>query len=169
MKKKKNPYIKSESLGDSPSLRIPQTCLPSWCCCRLTPHSELPPWGLLLKCSGFRTSRRCWPLILILTQILHSQRHLSSLPRPLTLSMAWFVLVSSQHYSSTETISACLFTSCLCVQSLNRVWLLWTIVRQAPLSVEFSRQNYWLYLFLHVVPSAYHVSLSSINVCWMNG
>ena len=108
MKKKKNPYIKSESLGDSPSLRIPQTCLPSWCCCRLTPHSELPPWGLLLKCSGFRTSRRCWPLILILTQILHSQRHLSSLPRPLTLSMAWFVLVSSQHYSSTETISVCL-------------------------------------------------------------
>ena len=36
---------------------------------------------------------------------------------------------------------------CMCVcQSLSCVWLFttpWTVVRQAPLSMEFSRQQYW--------------------------
>ena len=35
---------------------------------------------------------------------------------------------------------------CVCVQSLRRVWLFvtpWTIARQAPLSMQFSRQEYW--------------------------
>ena len=137
--KKKNPYTKSESLGDSPALSIPRPCLPSWNSCRFTPHSELPHWGLLLKCSGFRTSCRCWPLTLILTQSLHSRRHLSSFPQPPMLSIACFALVSSQLFSSSETLSvfACLLTSCLCVQSHNRVQLfaaLWSIVCQAPLS-----------------------------------
>ena len=34
----------------------------------------------------------------------------------------------------------------MCAQSLNRVWLfatLWTVACQAPLSMEFSRQEYW--------------------------
>ena len=35
---------------------------------------------------------------------------------------------------------------CVCAKSLSRVWLCatpWTIAPQAPLSVEFSRQEYW--------------------------
>ena len=35
----------------------------------------------------------------------------------------------------------------MCAQSLSRVWLfvtLWTVALQAPLSVEFSRQEYWM-------------------------
>ena len=35
---------------------------------------------------------------------------------------------------------------CVCAQSLNRVWLfvtLWTLAHQAPLSMRFSRQEYW--------------------------
>ena len=35
---------------------------------------------------------------------------------------------------------------CVCVKSLSRVQLfatLWTIARQASLSIEFSRQEYW--------------------------
>ena len=37
--------------------------------------------------------------------------------------------------------------ACMCAQSLSRVRLfvtLWTIAHQAPLSMEFSRQGYWL-------------------------
>ena len=40
-------------------------------------------------------------------------------------------------------------SACVCVHVLScfsRVWLfatLWTVVRQAPLSMEFSRQEYW--------------------------
>ena len=36
---------------------------------------------------------------------------------------------------------------CVCAQSLNRVWLfaaLWTIACQDPLSMEFSKQEYWI-------------------------
>jgi len=39
-----------------------------------------------------------------------------------------------------------LFASGVCVKSLSRVWLSaipWTVARQAPLSMEFSRQEYW--------------------------
>ena len=35
---------------------------------------------------------------------------------------------------------------CVCVKSLSRVWLFatpWTIAHQAPLSMGFSRQEYW--------------------------
>ena len=35
---------------------------------------------------------------------------------------------------------------CLCAQLLSHVWLfatLWAIAHQAPLSTEFSRQEYW--------------------------
>ena len=41
---------------------------------------------------------------------------------------------------------ASLIAPCLCVKSLSCVWLFeipWTIVRQAPLSMGFSRQEYW--------------------------
>ena len=39
-----------------------------------------------------------------------------------------------------------LMSSCLCYQSLSCVWLfvnLWTAACQAPLSLEYSRQEYW--------------------------
>ena len=35
---------------------------------------------------------------------------------------------------------------CVCAQSFSRVWLsatLWTVAHQAPLSMGFSRQEYW--------------------------
>ena len=35
---------------------------------------------------------------------------------------------------------------CVCVQSLSHVWLFaapWTVTHQAPLSIRFSRQEYW--------------------------
>ena len=38
------------------------------------------------------------------------------------------------------------FWLCMCVCVLSHVWLfptLWTVAHQAPLSVEFSRQEYW--------------------------
>ena len=38
------------------------------------------------------------------------------------------------------------WASCICAWSLSHVWLLvtpWTVARQAPLSLEFSRQEYW--------------------------
>ena len=40
-------------------------------------------------------------------------------------------------------VSVCLS---VCVKSLSHVWLFvtpWTIARQAPLPLEFSRQEYW--------------------------
>ena len=35
---------------------------------------------------------------------------------------------------------------CVCVHALSHVWLfaaLWTAARQVPLSMEFSKQEYW--------------------------
>ena len=58
-------------------------------------------------------------------------------------------------YSMQSTSNLCVnkehficLTSCMpvCVLSHSRVWLfatLWTVARQIPLSMEFSRQEYW--------------------------
>ena len=42
---------------------------------------------------------------------------------------------------STFNLVVCV---CLCVFSCVRLYTLWTIACQAPLSMEFSRQEYWI-------------------------
>ena len=45
---------------------------------------------------------------------------------------------------SNYYISVCVCVCvCVCTKSLQLYTTLWTIVRQAPLSMEFSRQEYW--------------------------
>ena len=63
----------------------------------------------------------------------------------------WISIVNSLHIT-VQPISRTLFILCVCVcvcvcvKSLSRVRLfatLWTVARQAPLSMGFSRQEYW--------------------------
>ena len=57
------------------------------------------------------------------------------------LSIHWPILLRTDHTDKNFTL-----TSHLTYKSLSHVWLFvtpWTVVRQAPLSMEFSRQEYW--------------------------
>ena len=50
------------------------------------------------------------------------------------------------YYSYIKRNRVLLYALCLCVHSLSCIWLLaspWTAACQAPLSMEFSRQEYW--------------------------
>ena len=56
------------------------------------------------------------------------------------------------------------------VKSLSRVRLLatpWTAAHQAPLSMGFSRQEYWSFSF-SIIPSKEHPGLSSFRMDWLD-
>ena len=62
---------------------------------------------------------------------------------------AWLAVVHGVPKSQTRLSewTTTTTTVCVCVCVLSRVWLYetpWTVAHQAPLSVEFSRQEYWI-------------------------
>ena len=72
-----------------------------------------------------------YPRIYIFTNVLF---YLSNYPSILGFSLTFFV-----------SLCVCVCV-CLCDQLLSSVWLFetsWTVACQAPLSMEFSRQEYW--------------------------
>ena len=68
------------------------------------------------------------------------------IPSSTTEAQAWH---SAQHTRRRATIYSTFtkwWAGCCAVHTLSRVWLCaipWTVARQAPLSLEFSRQEYW--------------------------
>ena len=62
---------------------------------------------------------------------------------------AWLAVVHGVPKSQTRLSewTTTTTTVCVCVCVLSRVWLYetpWTVAHQAPLSMEFSRQQYWI-------------------------
>ena len=60
-------------------------------------------------------------------------------------------LLSRFSYALYQVLTSYLSFICVCVQSLSHVWLFvtpWTVACQAPLFVEFSRQDSWVELSL---------------------
>ena len=72
----------------------------------------------------------------------------------LSISYVFVFLAHVEHWRDT-TYTSCLFyyvfwaplnNMCMCAQLLSHVWLFvtpWTVNHKAPLSIEFSRQEYW--------------------------
>ena len=73
-----------------------------------------------------------------------------SLSQPTEDSFAFVTILSKLHdlQSFLQDLKPCLDVACVCMhaQSFSRVRLfatLWTVARQPPLSIGFSRQEYW--------------------------
>ena len=79
--------------------------------------------------------------------LLSSHTEASCLPGALSFTWCYRFSKEVQTYSSLYFLLLMWHLTCVCAQLLSRVWLFvtpWTVACQAPLSVEFSRQEYWV-------------------------
>ena len=64
-----------------------------------------------------------------------------------TRNYTQYFAISPKRKESEKNRDVCVCVCvCVCVKSLSHVWLFvtpWTVAHQAPLPVEFSRQEYW--------------------------
>ena len=63
-----------------------------------------------------------------------------------SLGTIWNNLLPLSHYAGHHLSCIILDRACVCTQSLSRVRLFatpWTVAHQAPLSMDFPRQEYW--------------------------
>ena len=108
-------------------------------------HCQPPVWWVFY-------SR--WPWAWYLAQLITAPTLRSSWRNDTNVSTGptQAVLVRMGSYVSFESHATCcghlksLKWSCSCCPALSHVWLFatpWTITHQDPLSVEFSRQEYW--------------------------
>ena len=91
-------------------------------------------WPLLPECGRSWASTKRWDLNLCLLSILQQ------------LKSVLFFSVPAAVFCWVSWSSHCMFSLCVCVRVLSRVWFFvtpWAIARQTPLSMEFSRQEYW--------------------------
>ena len=79
----------------------------------------------------------------------HSQRGpLFTRPQTCTAQPSGFQLTSPRLWKLLQScvMSVAFYTEIVCMRTLSGVWLfvtLWTVARQAPLSMGFPRQEYW--------------------------
>ena len=86
------------------------------------------------------------PSLILNLDITLSEKHSLGPPLLHVPTMEYKHISPHTAHCNTGNCSLVSFTCCYCVCVLSRVWLFvtpWMAARQSPLSMEFSRQEYW--------------------------
>ena len=101
-----------------------------------------------LAISFLTTSNLPWFMDLTFQFLWNITSHVTS-TTGFVFALASFLLLSNSILGTYSCVCVCVcvcVSVCVCVCVLGHVWLFatpWTIARQSPLSMEFSRQEYW--------------------------
>ena len=98
----------------------------------------------LLCCQAARYTRGCLAASLVSTH--RCQQHLQLWHPKMSPDIAKYPAGGRITWVKTTAIDPILFLNCACATLLSCVWLFatpWAVVHQAPLSMGFSREQYW--------------------------